>query len=157
MELTEEWFVGFADGEGCFTIRAERALNGVNAGQRKAQVRFEINQAIRDAAIIEQLQAFFGFGRVDRQPGRRSPICQWRVLRQSDLEELVAVFDRTPLRTIKRHDYAIWRRAVIAKGRFHRGPASHNGTNEQIWAELDGLAAELRAVREGRRSALALT
>jgi hypothetical protein len=152
--ITEEWFVGFADGEGCFTIRVDTPTRGPNAGRRQAHVRFEINQALRDAAVIEHVHAFFGFGRVDlnTSAGR---LCQWRVLRQADLEAMVKLFDRIPLRTIKRLDYTIWREAVAVKARMKGGVRGHGGANEEAWIELERLTAQLRELRAMRRGGAA--
>jgi hypothetical protein len=146
-DITDEWFVGFADGEGCFTIR----IDVKPPNTRRAHLRFEVNQALRDSAVVEAIHAHFGFGRIDyNTSGGR--LCQWRVLRQADTEALVDLFDRCPLRTIKRFDYAIWRRAVYAKRRMLPGPAAHGDRNAALWAELIALRDELAALRSSRRA-----
>jgi hypothetical protein len=111
--ITAGWVVGFVDGEGCFSIgfvrqpdRAGRA--GYRTGYQVVH-RFVVTQGAASAAALEELQEFFGVGRVyrnRRHDNHREDLLQYRVERRVDLLEVVIpFFERHPLRTAKRADF----------------------------------------------------
>src|SRR5215210_2867750 len=64
------WVVGFVDGEGCFSIgfvrqpdRAGRA--GYRTGYQVVH-RFAVTQGVSSASALEELEEFFGVGRIYR-------------------------------------------------------------------------------------------
>ena len=107
------WVVGFVDGEGCFSIgfvrqpdRAGRA--GYRTGFQVVH-RFVVTQGASSASALEELQEFFGVGRVyrnRRHDNHREDLLQYRVERRPDLLEVVIpFFEAHPLRTAKRRDF----------------------------------------------------
>jgi hypothetical protein len=111
--ITAGWVVGFVDGEGCFSIgfvrqpdRAGRA--GYRTGYQVVH-RFVVTQGVASSAALEELQQFFGVGRIyrnRRHDNHREDLLQYRVGRLSELVEVVIpFFDERPLRTAKRADF----------------------------------------------------
>ena len=97
---------------------------------------FAIGLRADDAAVLDDLCREWGGG-VYFVAGRdeaQKPKALWRVTGKADLLQLVAYFDRFPLRAKKRHDFAIWRRAV------------------GVYVEQGYLAPELQVLREALAS-----
>lgn len=144
--ITEEWFCGFVDGEGCFRLQTYTGRTGPNAGRRMKMIQFDINQHSRDRQVIDAIHRFFGFGSCYAS-GR---LTQWRVQRQTDLEHLVDLFTRHPLQTAKREDFEIWKQAVAL--RFLAGGSAIGDRNAEAWARFEALEQELKALRQSRRA-----
>src|SRR5437762_2505246 len=64
IELDPQWVVGFVDGEGCFSVSFHQ--NPFVKRTRGWQVNpvFQVSQHEKYRAVLEELQAFFGCGRV---------------------------------------------------------------------------------------------
>jgi LAGLIDADG endonuclease len=107
------WVIGFVDGEGCFSVGFVRQPD--RAGRRgyttgyQVTYRFVVTQGARSVASLEELQRFFGVGRLfvnRRHDNHREHLCQYVVSRRSELLETVIPFFRThPLRTSKNYDF----------------------------------------------------
>jgi len=104
---TEQWAVGFVDGEGCFSISVVR-----NPGCRlgwQVQHEFSVTQAASSRPALELLIEVFGCGRIveqARHDNHREPLCRFSVKRRLDLvERVVPFFEERPLRTAKRADF----------------------------------------------------
>jgi hypothetical protein len=107
------WVVGFVDGEGCFSIgfvrQPDRASRkGYKTGYQVAH-RFVVTQSVSGRAALEELQGFFGVGRVyvmKRHDNHREPLAQFIVNRRVDLlEGIVPFFQGHPLLTDKQADF----------------------------------------------------
>ncbi len=114
----DPWYVtGFVDGEGAFTF---------SRSGRQISVYFAVKLAGADRPMLEALQQFFdGIGRLYTVGGNGSgggtrTSSYYRVTRRADLLRVVQHFDRYPLRTQKRSQYAIWRQMVVLKQEFRR-------------------------------------
>src|SRR4030065_991646 len=94
--LDPEWVAGFVDGEGCFHV----ALNRQPAMRTEWQVlpEFRVVQHRRDERLLKQLQSYFGCGSVTVNNGDRM---EFRVRGLKNLTQVVAFFERHPLRTRK--------------------------------------------------------
>jgi LAGLIDADG endonuclease len=121
------WVIGFVDGEGCFSIgfvrQPDRAgRKGYTTGYQVFH-RFVVTQGARSARCLEELQAFFGVGRIfvnRRCDNHREHLCQYLVARRRDLmETIIPFFGEHPLRTSKRYDFESFARCmdVIDSGR----------------------------------------
>jgi len=121
------WVVGFVDGEGCFSIGfvrqprpADRA--GYATGYQVSH-RFVVVQGERSRACLEELQSFFGVGRIflnRRHDNHREHLLQYHVSKRSELvERIIPFFRQHPLQTSKRMDFETFARCmeVIAAGR----------------------------------------
>jgi hypothetical protein len=98
--LDPSWVTGFVDGEGCFYV----GINRIEQMRLGWQVlpEFRVTQHERDAALLEQIRAFFDFGSVRPNHGDR---LDYRVRGLDNLTEVVAFFERNPLRSTKRSDF----------------------------------------------------
>lgn len=108
---TDAWFSGFADGEATFLLNINRRPRW---GRPTIAPRFTLNLRADDVGVLRQLQAAFG-GNVNLDPRRDNSQARyfWHVSSKAAMLELVAYFDRFPLRAKKSRDYAIWREAVL--------------------------------------------
>ena len=104
---TEQWVVGFVDGEGCFSISVVR-----NPGCRlgwQVQHEFAVTQAVPSRAALEYLVEVFGCGRIVEQhcaDNHRDRLLRFSVKRRIDLVETVTpFFEVNPLRTAKKSDF----------------------------------------------------
>jgi hypothetical protein len=105
--------IGFVDGEGCFSISFVRQQDRI--GRRGYRVgyqvspQFTVSQGASSVRALEELQGFFGCGRVfvnRRHDNHRENMAQFVVSRREDLMEAVIPFFRQyPLRSAKQADF----------------------------------------------------
>ena len=114
MDLNPDWVVGFVDGEGCFYV-------GVNPHPEMStgyQVlpEFRIVQHERDIQVLYALKRFFRCGVVRRNHGDRYEL---RIRKLSCLQDVVAFFEKHPLKTKKQVDFAKFAKIIrrMAEGR----------------------------------------
>jgi LAGLIDADG endonuclease len=104
---SEEWIVGFVDGEGCFSISVVRNVTCALGWQ--VQHEFAVTQASPSRSALEYVRDVLGCGRIVEQLRRddhRSPLLRFSVKRRGDLiETIVPFFKEHPLRTAKRLDF----------------------------------------------------
>jgi hypothetical protein len=138
------WLAGFIDGEGCFRIQC--GLAGRRFPYYTCQ--FSLKQRDDDGGLLREIVERTGIGRV-RGDGTRSgnskPCLRWCVESKADTAALVALLDRYPLRSRKRHDYAIWREAVIYRASDPRGNRWHGSRNWEPMADFKRRIEEARA------------
>jgi hypothetical protein len=104
---SEQWAVGFVDGEGCFSISVVR-----NAGCKlgwQVQHEFSVTQLATSKPALEDLIEIFGCGTLienRRHDDHRVSLMRFSVKRRGDLLRIVVpFFEERPLRTAKRHDF----------------------------------------------------
>lgn len=105
------WFSGYFDGEGCLTVFDRPRDNGA-----ERRVGVQISCRDDDADVLAHIHGALGIGAIWASPARGAtrPACNWRVERAADLAEIIIpLFDRYPLRSKKRLEYAIWRGLVV--------------------------------------------
>ena len=133
------WLAGLIDGEGSFGIG--RVKDGYG-------LRLSIQLRDDDCEILREIQLRLGLGSIGRRPGRSGnakPCCVWTVQSRADVEELVEVLDRYPLRSKKAAHYAIWRQAVeVWSGMPRRSWGSRD------WGPIIELKQQLEAMRQYR-------
>lgn len=116
------WLAGLSDGEGCFLLNLarERPLSSAIRPQ------FSINLRADDRPILLFIAAQLGFGHVSKAGGgEHSPMACYRVAGVAACLSMVELFDRYPLRTRKRADYVIWRKAVLERAKGRSGDADY--------------------------------
>ena len=107
------WVIGFVDGEGCFSIgfvrqprRPDRAgyVTGIQVTPR-----FVVTQGMGSVRVLEDLQEFFGCGRLNvnqRHDNHKEHLGQYIVAARRDLvERIIPFFRRYPLHTAKQADF----------------------------------------------------
>lgn len=100
------WLAGFADGEGCFTVR--KSGKGFIC-------EFIIHLRADDAKILREVHAATEIGDIDGPRARvdgNAPMVKWIVRRQADCAKLVQIFRAFPLRAKKARDFEVWASAV---------------------------------------------
>jgi hypothetical protein len=108
--ITGEYLAGFVDGEGCLSIAGRGG---------SLQPRFRINQRDDDGQLVRAIRAFLGAGSLYEKRDRKNPRAMPQLaltLAGADCMRLVEVLDYAPLRSKKRHEYPIWREAVVVYG-----------------------------------------
>jgi len=112
MKLTNEWIVGFVDGDGCFKVlrtpRSEetRELHG-NKPRAEGTTRycFVVSQDKRSKDVLYALKKHFGCGFVN-SAGRN--MYEYRVANQEHLKNIILpFFVKHGLRTCKREDFKL--------------------------------------------------
>ena len=101
--LDSRWVSGFVDGEGCFHV----SINKIPKMSIGWQVlpEFRIVQHQRDESVLEELQQFFGAGKVVTNHGARKEL---RIRKLNDLRNVVLFFKQHPLRTEKKKNFEIF-------------------------------------------------
>ena len=101
------YVTGFADGKGCFYI-------GVTSNPRyktdyRVKAVFHIGVHIRNLALLEQIQLFFGVGTIAKLGAE---YVQFRVSGFENLKVIRNHFDTYPLLTNKQFDYLLFKQVV---------------------------------------------
>ncbi len=107
------WIVGFVDGEGCFSIGFVKQPNRINRIGYKTgyQVvhRFVVTQGVKSISCIEDMQKFFGVGRISinkRHDNHKEDLAQYIVNSRTDLlETIIPFFEQNKLQTSKQYDF----------------------------------------------------
>ena len=127
------WVVGFVDGEGCFSIGFVKQPNrgrriGYKTGIQVAH-RFVVTQGVKSIACLEDLQKFFGVGRLiinKRYDNHKEHLAQYIVNSRTDLvETIIPFFEQHQLRTSKQYDFEQFakcmRKIVNGEHLMHQG------------------------------------
>jgi len=103
----EQWVVGFVDGEGCFCVPIFRQRSAKVGWQ--VQPEFVVVQAAPSACVLDDLQQYFGCGRVGvnrRRDNHHHDMWRWSVRSLVDLRErIIPFFEANPLRTAKAREF----------------------------------------------------
>ena len=118
----EQWVVGFVDGEGCFTVSIFRQRSASVGWQ--VQPEFVVVQSAHSVRVLEELQCYFGCGRVGiyvRKDNHRWPLARWAVRSRRELtERIVPFFETNPLRTAKAGEFIRFARVLeLMEARRH--------------------------------------
>ena len=106
--LEAQWVVGFVDGEGCFFVGINPHLEMTSGFQVLPE--FTVVQHERDIQLLHALKAFFGCGVVRTNHAERMA---YRVRSLDHLnEQIVPFFEKHPLKSKKRVDFAKFRRIL---------------------------------------------
>ncbi len=109
MKLDAEWITGFVDGEGCFFVGINKHSE-MTAGYQVLP-EFTVVQHERDVQLLHALKYYFGCGVVRRNHGDRMA---YRVRGKNHLlERIVPFFEKHPLKSKKRLNFAKFRRALL--------------------------------------------
>ena len=106
-ELNPYYITGFTDGEGCFFVGVSPDSKSKTGYRVKAN--FQIGLHLKDLALLEQIQLFFGVGKISKL-GAES--VQFRVYALEDLKVILHHFDKYPLLTNKQSDYLLFKEVV---------------------------------------------
>ena len=106
-ELNPYYITGFTDGEGCFFVGVSPDSKSKTGYRVKAN--FQIGLHLKDLALLEQIQLFFGGGGVGKISKLGAESVQFRVYALEDLKVILHHFDKYPLLTNKQSDYLLFK------------------------------------------------
>ncbi len=106
--LSPDYVTGLAEASGSFTYS--------RAPSNNITVYFALRLPARDALVLDELQRFFGVGRIYSVSGG----LYYRVSRHDELLRVVEHFASYPLRGHKAEAFEVWRQMVEIKARFRR-------------------------------------
>jgi len=112
--LTADYVVGLVDGEGSFAVH----LNGSDRRRAKVEPRFCLKLRADDRPLLDDLQEFFGCGKVYIQRDRRPnhSLCyRYEVSNRRELlEKIIPFFEQhSPRNRTKQRDFALFRRVLF--------------------------------------------
>ena len=107
MELSQDWVVGFVDGEGCFHLSIQKHPE-MSVGYQVLP-EFVVVQHKRDMQILYALKRFFKSGVVRQNHGDRYA---FRIRKIADLQRVCEFFMKHPLKTKKNVDFKKFRRIL---------------------------------------------
>lgn len=103
------WYItGLSDGEACFLVGVSKRDSSRKKSWR-VQPSFQIGMDSKDKALLDQLQATFGVGKVYK--GEKN-LYRFMVRSLEDLKVVVDHFEKFPLRTQKRADFELFKQVV---------------------------------------------
>lgn len=98
MELTDDWIIGFVDGDGCFKI--------VKTSSNEKRYCFVVSQDKRSVDVLYALKQKFGCGSVNKAGGNMR---EYRVTKKEELAKVILpFFERHPLKTEKWRDFRLF-------------------------------------------------
>jgi hypothetical protein len=122
----DPWYVtGFLEADCSFTYNRS-GMEGKNL-----VLVFAVKRPQADRALLEELQDFFGVGRIYEA---RPASLYYRVSHRDELDLLLAHFDVYPMRGAKQKTYLLWREMVLLRKHHFRKPPLER---------LDALAKQL--------------
>ena len=108
MELTNDWIVGFVDGEGCFHVSLQSHPEMSSGYQVIPE--FVVVQHKRDIQVLYALKKFYGFGVVRQNHGDRYA---FRVRKLDGLKTISDFFMKHSLKTKKNVDFRKFRKILL--------------------------------------------
>ena len=121
-KMPGDYIAGFVDGEGCFALKFRRDIKRGRIN-KPAYFYWDIEFAILlksdDKDVLYKIQDVLGCGKVGNIDKRG--LVRYSVNNISDLsDKIVPFFQKYPLRAKKRHDFELWREAVVIFKRSQR-------------------------------------
>jgi len=107
MEISNDWVVGFVDGEGCFYVGITEHPEMTVGYQVLPE--FRIVQHQSDVQVLFALKKFFRSGVVRKNHDDRSEL---RIRKLDSLLDVVKFFEKHPLKTKKNADFKKFARIV---------------------------------------------
>ncbi len=136
--LAPEYVTGHADASGSFTF--SRSAGNIS-------VYFSLRLPERDRVILEELQSYWGGGRIyPATPGG----LYYRISRHDELLPVVDHFDRYPLQGHNREAFGVWREMVEIKSRFRQPDLERL---DQLDRRLSSLSSHTSSPASRRRPA----
>ncbi len=100
----EQWFVGFTDGDGCFSIYTNQKTNKIN-------LTFKIDQKVTNLQVLYYIKRKMGVGKVSRPD--KNGMCKYQIRTKEHLRDyIIPLFDKNELHTQKYNDYIRFKKAL---------------------------------------------
>lgn len=120
----EQWFAGFVDGDGCFTLHQK--TNGSWAFE------LTVRQHRYNRQVLEHIKGMLGVGAILRRWSQDNMLTYSITHRRVLLEVVVPIFEQFPLCTRKQYQFELFRAALLEpsrcaeyKARWHEFPDNY--------------------------------
>jgi hypothetical protein len=102
-----EWFIGFAEADGCFYIKKEK-LKTENACQKgKKRLIFEISQ--KDPKILYKIKKTLGFGNVTNYKNKKGEIYWiYKISSKENVKRIISLFDGNLILIKRKRQFHKW-------------------------------------------------
>jgi len=142
--MEKEYVLGLVDGEGCFNVR-------INRQRRRARVELKFSLKLRhqDKEVLDELQRFFGCGKVYIQNDRRAnhSLCyRFEVQNKKEIvEKIIPFFEQNcPRLPSRKKDFELFKKiAELSKDSFADLDKIERLKSQMHW----GLAVYRKSVR----------
>lgn len=127
-----QWFVGFTEGEGCFSILVINKPSGSTSNKTRKNIilEFQLTQHSRDLFLIKSLVDYLGCGNVYYYPDKSNG-AYFKVRAKEDLmTKILPIFEKYPLKGVKNLNFQDFTQA--AKIIDSKGHLTEEGLNEII-------------------------
>jgi len=105
-QFSDEWLVGFCDGESSFVLNIIQDKKNISKYQVKTM--FSLPQHEKNKALLDSIKSKFSVGNVYKDSGNRK-VYYYRCTSIKSLSEtLIPLFEKFPLITSKKLDYQDW-------------------------------------------------
>jgi hypothetical protein len=101
MDLTDDWIIGFIEGEGSFCSARGRTRDRVYP-------RFTVTQKEYD--LLARIKDYFGFGGINHTDQSTGRVWQWVVSNKHDLKLVIGFLNGRMRSEKKIRDYTLWKR-----------------------------------------------
>ena len=132
--ISDDYIMGFVEGEGCFSITIQKEIDRKpRKGNRRAKWKkpalgirvkptFRITAVEDEKGILYEIKEKFGFGEVytQKRTGNSKNASHYYVQSMKDLEEAVKFFKGREFHTSKGHSFRLWLECLeIIKSKGH--------------------------------------
>jgi hypothetical protein len=125
-----EWFVGFTDGEGCFSISKISPRQDYIA----YRFNFRITLHVDDTPLLHQIRDTLGFGKVMEFKSKNCS--SYTVNKREDISQLIKIFENYPLQSVKLLNFLDFKKAFEI---YTSSPIKTSDIKEEIVKISDGL------------------
>jgi len=160
--ISDEYIMGFIEGEGCFSISLGRYVDGHSRKTNRknklvkknkalpfvVKPSFRVGVSVKDKFVLEQIKERFGFGGLhlqkrSKKPGNRQDHVQFYVSTCEHLYLLADYFKKQRFYTTKGNDFKLWAECLdIIKSKRH--------LKKEGFIELCKLRAQMNPVKNKR-------
>lgn len=88
-----EWFIGFSEGDGCFTFSKNNELI------------FIISQSNKDKKVLEMIKSNLGFGSINKQS---KTVDRFVVRKKNDIDIIISIFNGNIILPTKKIQFYNW-------------------------------------------------
>jgi len=124
-----EWFAGFTDGEGCFSITKNNEVNYL--------FKFDISLHIDDVNTLKFIQNSLGLGSVKEYTSLG--FATFRITKQNEILEIIKIFDSVFLNTTKYYNFLAFKKAFFLY--------TSSSRTEELVLEIEDIRSNMNSKR----------
>jgi hypothetical protein len=100
MDLTDDWIIGFIEGQGSFYSARGRSRD-------KVYPRFSVTQ--KEYHLLSRIRNYFGFGGINHTDQPTGRVWQWVISNKHDLKLVIRFLDGRMRSEKKIREYTLWK------------------------------------------------